>query len=624
VLAAAVAAAGAGALVAAPQVFAAAAPVCSAGTCTVQFTESGAPATWSVPAGVTSATVTLYGGRGGDGGDLTSALGKTAGGAGGAGAEVTATLALSGVTALTLNVGAGGGDAGYGGGGAAGDNGAFGGGGGGATTVSAGAGTLLVAGGGGGGGNGGDPGLSGGAGGTGGNAATSGGAAEDNTGPGLTLTGAGGGGAGTESAGGGGGGGGGVSVSGSCAGDDSFVSPGEAGTPGSAGQGGGGADGGAGGGGGYYGGGQGGQGGWGPDVSAACDFSGGQGGGGGGSSFTGGSGVSAASVNDSPSDAPADGNGEAVISFAVPPLSVMTLSLPGVTQGTVFSQQLAASGGVAPYTWAPDGGQLPAGLALSAAGLLSGTPTAAGSFGFTVEVTDAVGQTETQQLALTVNPAAVPPLAITTSGLPGGIAGTAYSQALSAAGGTTPYTWSLAGGSLPAGLTLAKNGIVAGTPRAAGTSSFTVKVTDTGNPAKTVTAQLSVTVVADKADVSVSVRGPASAKAGTVVTDTITVTNKGPVEASEVKVGLDSAGLAGVKASAGGSTKSVTVLGVTLAATSWSVPSLEAGQAVTFSITGTVPAKRVKTATAAGLARSATADPSLLNNAGLVSTRITS
>lgn len=67
---------------------------------------------------------------------------------------------------------------------------------------------------------------------------------------------------------------------------------------------------------------------------------------------------------------------------------------------------------------------------------------------------------------------------------------------------------------------------------------------------------------------------------------------------------LDTAGLAGVKPSAGGSTGSVTVLGITLTHFSWSVASLAQGQEVTFTITATVPAKGIKNASVFGSALS--------------------
>src|SRR5262249_12498648 len=63
------------------------------------------------------------------------------------------------------------------------------------------------------------------------------------------------------------------------------------------------------------------------------------------------------------------------------------------------------------------------------------------------------------------------PLTITTTALPGGVVGAAYSATLAASGGTPPYTWAIASGALPAGLTLApSSGVISGTPTASGTS----------------------------------------------------------------------------------------------------------------------------------------------------------
>jgi hypothetical protein len=70
-------------------------------------------------------------------------------------------------------------------------------------------------------------------------------------------------------------------------------------------------------------------------------------------------------------------------------------------------------------------------------------------------------------------------LTITTTSVLSGNVGDGYSTTLAAAGGTTPYTWSLANGSsLPSGLTLTSDGIISGTPQAAGDSDFTVQVAD--------------------------------------------------------------------------------------------------------------------------------------------------
>lgn len=72
----------------------------------------------------------------------------------------------------------------------------------------------------------------------------------------------------------------------------------------------------------------------------------------------------------------------------VPLIALSPATLPGGTVGTVYNQAITASGGTAPYSFVVSAGALPAGLSLSTAGVLSGTPTAAGGFTFTVKATD--------------------------------------------------------------------------------------------------------------------------------------------------------------------------------------------------------------------------------------------
>jgi len=87
--------------------------------------------------------------------------------------------------------------------------------------------------------------------------------------------------------------------------------------------------------------------------------------------------------------------------------------------------------------------------------------------------------------------------AITTTSLPNGTIGQAYSQTLGAVGGTTPYTWGITGGALPNGLSLnASTGVVSGTPTVGGNYSITVQVTDSASPAGTATQSLALDVVA--------------------------------------------------------------------------------------------------------------------------------
>jgi hypothetical protein len=85
-------------------------------------------------------------------------------------------------------------------------------------------------------------------------------------------------------------------------------------------------------------------------------------------------------------------------------------------------------------------------------------------------------------------------IAITTTSLPMGDLNAPYTATLAAAGGHLPYTWSLTVGTLPVGLTLSTAGTISGTPTAAGTSTFTVKVADASSPPLTATAGLSISV----------------------------------------------------------------------------------------------------------------------------------
>jgi len=90
----------------------------------------------------------------------------------------------------------------------------------------------------------------------------------------------------------------------------------------------------------------------------------------------------------------------------------------------------------------------------------------------------------------------VTPLSVSTTSLPNGTQSVAYNQSLAAAGGTTPYSWSLISGALPAGLSLSSGGQISGTPTTTGTSNFTVQVTDASTPVQTATRALSITIVA--------------------------------------------------------------------------------------------------------------------------------
>lgn len=108
-----------------------------------------------------------------------------------------------------------------------------------------------------------------------------------------------------------------------------------------------------------------------------------------------------------PAAGPASGGGVALYGGAIFPLAstpaLVGGALPGGAAGGAYSQSLSASGGTPPYTYALSGGSsLPPGVVLSPSGGLSGTPTAAGTYSFTVQVTDAAAQTASVVYVITV------------------------------------------------------------------------------------------------------------------------------------------------------------------------------------------------------------------------------
>jgi len=177
----------------------------------------------------------------------------------------------------------------------------------------------------------------------------------------------------------------------------------------------------------------------------------------------------------------AGGANRPVSGTGVPPSTAPTITtpspLPSGTVGTAYTQTLVASGGTAPYTWSIASGSLPSGLSLSSGGVLSGTPGAATTASFTVQVTGNDGLSSTKVFELTINPAPTPPAITTASPLPSGTVGTAYNQSLTASDGTAPYMWSISSGSLPSGLSLSSSGVISGTPSEATTANFRVQVT---------------------------------------------------------------------------------------------------------------------------------------------------
>ncbi len=174
-----------------------------------------------------------------------------------------------------------------------------------------------------------------------------------------------------------------------------------------------------------------------------------------------------------------DGTNTASSTFYIPVYQTVNLlrlgvasPMPSGTVGSAYTQALSAAGGTSPYSYAITG-FAPPGLAVSGA-TLAGTPTQAGTYQFTLTVTDSGTPPASASfpMTLTIDPAGASALRITVAAapLPLGVTGAAYGPVtLTASGGTGgPYTWSAT--NLPSGMTLSSAGVLAGSPATDGSN----------------------------------------------------------------------------------------------------------------------------------------------------------
>lgn len=165
-------------------------------------------------------------------------------------------------------------------------------------------------------------------------------------------------------------------------------------------------------------------------------------------------------------------------------LTLSPSSLPDGTVGTAYSETITASGGSGGYSYTKASGILPTGLSLNGStGVLSGTPTTADSYNFTISATDSSGGSGSHAYTVSIGNGGTSGLTLTPATLPNGAVGTRYVETITATGGTgTGERYTVSAGSLPPGLDLRLlSGRIVGTPTTGGSYNFTIHATDSGD-----------------------------------------------------------------------------------------------------------------------------------------------
>jgi hypothetical protein len=165
------------------------------------------------------------------------------------------------------------------------------------------------------------------------------------------------------------------------------------------------------------------------------------------------------------------------ISIGTPSLDFSPESLPAATVGVPYAQSFTPTGGDGTYVFSQPSGAPPPGVSVSTTGAIAGTPTAAGTFRFTVRVTSGARLIE-KLITLFVDTVS---LDLSPTSLSDATVNSSYNQALVASGGKAPYQFQVSAGSLPPGIVLGQAGVLSGTPTASGAFAFSVLVNDANN-----------------------------------------------------------------------------------------------------------------------------------------------
>ncbi|MBN2104135.1 putative Ig domain-containing protein [bacterium] len=199
---------------------------------------------------------------------------------------------------------------------------------------------------------------------------------------------------------------------------------------------------------------------------------------------------------------PAQTHQQAYILTIEPPLLwISTNQIPDGIQGTYYSANIEAHGGSGDWSWHLCSGSLPPGMTLNDNGdhaTVRGTPGTAGTYTFSVQVTDNIytGLFETKRFSLTIGEVA--PFRIITTSLSNATVYDYYTDYLCAADGILPYSWDVISGSLPpdlyTGAPINECVDISGIPNSVGVHAFTVRVTDSDSPPKIHTRAFSITV----------------------------------------------------------------------------------------------------------------------------------